>query len=379
MKKEKTIDIIIIIIFLIILFAPSILFFFLKDKIGVDKSENRKLAKKPQIEIKTIIQYPELYNTYYNDNFPFRGNIKKIWTDINFWIFGDSTSKKVLIGKKENENMRKTWLFYCASEDGNPVEEAQGINQFSDLRKNQMYDIIVSNTKELEKRNIRAYYLICPNKENIYKEKLPDLVKIFSESKTDKLVKELQEKGITNIIYPKEELMNEKKNGQLYYKQDTHWNSHGAYIGFKKAMSIIEPNYQEPNYQIEEKKDVVENRDLVHMLGKNDFFLDDEPIVKIEGDGQYKTNTIKTATNDITITENENADFSDTIMIIGDSYRSATIPFFAKTYKKCVFLHRADFKNEMINEYMPNVVIFENVERYTEGAIKQIKIKEEGL
>ncbi len=374
MKKENILNIIIIGVFVLIIFMPQITFFFAKSYLETDTSENRKLAEKPQFEYKTITKYPEKYNSYYNDNLPFRGYLKKAWTNINLFIFNDSTNKNVLLGKKENNNLKEMWLFYCSESDGNPVDEVQGITNFTKEQKEQMYKTIVQNTETLAQKNIRLYYLICPDKENIYKENLPDTIRVSGESRTDKLVDELRKKGVTNIIYPKEELLREKENGQLYYKQDTHWNFFGAFTGYKNAMNVIEPNLECYDYTVEWEKNKVQNRDLINMLGKSNFFVDDEPTINYFNDITYKTSTIKTETNQIEITECQNSLVDNTIMIIGDSYRSAMIPYFARTYKKCIFLHKTDFSNELVEKYAPDSIIIENVERYTFGTISNIKM-----
>ena len=365
-NKENILNIITIMVFILIIFLPQIVFYFTKDYIETDNSENRKLATKPELKNTSIIEYPKEYEKYYNDNVPFRGIIKKIWTNINFFVFNDSSCDKVVIGESDNKDRSLTWLFYCASSDYNPVAEAQGITKFEDEEKEKIYNNIIENTSRMKENNVQLYYLICPNKENIYKEKFSSNIKILDyDSRTDKLVKELNEKGIDNVIYPKDELMNEKDNNQEYYKQDTHWNNYGAFIGFKKVMNFIEPDYNNFNYEVEYSENKIQNRDLVNMLGINDYFRDVEPTVKYLDMNEYTSNTILTKTNNIFITECKEAPIDKTIMIVGDSYRNAMIQFFARTYKKCIFMHRDDYKATMIEEYTPNILISENVERYT--------------
>ena len=72
MEREKKINISIIVIFVLILILPHILYFFIKDFLPQFNSENRNLATKPILELKNLQEFPKKYDSYFNDNLPFR-------------------------------------------------------------------------------------------------------------------------------------------------------------------------------------------------------------------------------------------------------------------------------------------------------------------
>ena len=52
--------------------------------------------------------------------------------------------------------------------------------------------------------------------------------------------------GDINVIYPLDAMLKEKKDHHdhfLYYRTDTHWNSHGAFIAYKELMAVIQKDY----------------------------------------------------------------------------------------------------------------------------------------
>ena len=51
-------------------------------------------------------------------------------------------------------------------------------------------------------------------------------------------------------------------------------------------------------------------------------------------------------------------------MIVGDSFRKAMIPYFAKNYKKVIFLHRCDYGPYMLDAYAPDIIVCQFLERY---------------
>ena len=365
MKICKTIsNLIMIIAFFLVLIFPPVYFEKVKDTIPQDTSENRKLAEKPEFDSSTIISYSDDYESYDNDNLPFRGIIRNLWTKFNFYILNESTTTQVLVGKNEGSK-ESTWLFYQENHDGNPIKEVQGVYDFTAEEVFQIEDAIDKNMEELAKRNIEVYYTFIPNKATLYKEKLPDNITIFDQdTRVDRLIKYLEDKNTKNIINLKNYLLEAKKNGQVYHKQDTHWNEFGAFVGYKAISQTIakdsEINY---NFEVQFPEEKLSDLDLIQMSGIKDILKDVEPKVIYQEDVEFTGMVLQTE-NEIAITECETAPVDKTIMIVGDSFRKAMIPYFAKNFKKVIFLHRCDYGPYMLDAYAPDIIVCQFLERY---------------
>ena len=361
---KKISNLIMIIAFFLVLIFPPVYFEKVKDTIPQDTSENRKLAEKPEFDLSTIISYSDDYESYYNDNLPFRGIIRTLWTKFNFYILNESTTTQVLVGKNEGSK-ESTWLFYQENHDGNPIKEVQGVYDFTAEEVFQIEDAIDKNMEELAKRNIEVYYTFIPNKVTLYKEKLPDNITIFDQdTRVDRLIKYLEDKNTKNIINLKNYLLEAKKNGQVYHKQDTHWNEFGAFVGYKAISQTIakdsEINY---NFEVQFPEEKLSDLDLIQMSGIKDILKDVEPKVIYQEDVEFKGMVLQTE-NEIAITECETAPVDKTIMIVGDSFRKAMIPYFAKNFKKVIFLHRCDYGPYMLDAYAPDIIVCQFLERY---------------
>ena len=361
---KKISNLIMIVAFFLVLVFPPVYFEKVKDTIPQDTSENRKLAEKPEFNFEKIDSYASDYEAYYNDNLPFRGIIRNLWTKFNFYILNESTTTQVLVGKNEGTK-ESTWLFYQENHDGNPVKEVQGVYDFTAEEIFQIEDAIDKNMEALEKRNIELYYAFIPNKVSVYPENLPDNITIFDpDTRVDKLLKYLEDKNTKNIINLKNYLLEAKNNGQVYHKQDTHWNDFGAYVGYKAISQTIakdsEINY---NFEVQFPEEKLSDLDLIQMSGIKDILKDVEPKVIYQEDVEF-TGMILQTENEIAITECESAPVDKTLMIVGDSFRKAMIPYFAKNYKKVIFLHRCDYGPYMLDAYAPDIIVCQFLERY---------------
>ena len=369
MKKLKKIsNILLILAFLIIITMPQLLITVFKVENPQDTSENRKLAEKPKFDANKPLIYATEYEAYYNDNLPFRSVIRNAWTNFNFQILNEAMTNQVLVGKNEGD-ISSSWLFYQSNleNENNPVKEAQGLLSFSAKEYDQILSMMDVNKTELEKRNIELYYAFIPNKENVYKDKFPEHVIIYDDNtRVDKLVNHILENTeLTNVIYLKNALESEKNDFQVYHKQDTHWNDYGAFIGFRQIMSEINDEYTDFTHKVTKVDEKIIEMDLSKMSGINDILKDIDYEVEFLPDVKYDETVIETD-NKIIITECPNAPINKTLMLVGDSYRSGMIPYFAKVYSKVIFLHRCDYANHLLDAYQPDVVIGQFLERYVD-------------
>ena len=363
---RKISNIIMIIAFLLVLTVPTIWFWEIKDTIPPDTSENRKLAEKPKFDINTLDNYSDDYEAYYNDNLPFRSFIRNTWTNFNFFVFGESTTNQVLVGKNDGD-LSSSWLFYQENYDGNPIKETQGVYKFTEDEVLNIGKTINTNVKELKTRNIDLYYAFIPNKANLYREKLPDNITIFDPStRVDKLYNVLKQtiEAKDNLMYLKEDLEKSKDIGQLYFKQDTHWNDLGAFIGFETiTKKVSKDSGIDYTYEVKFSEEEFVDKDLSQMSGIKGTLKDTTPTITYLSDVEFKGMVLETE-NQIVITECEDAKVKKTIMVIGDSFRTPMIPYFAKNYQKVIFLHRCDYGSYMLDAYAPDIIVCQFLERY---------------
>ncbi|MGL5796929.1 MAG: alginate O-acetyltransferase AlgX-related protein [Cetobacterium sp.] len=369
LKKEKLTwnNIIYCLIFISIILLPILKI----DKETIDKVENRNLALKSKIfKNKSLnMSFGKESEAWLNDHFYKRRKVINFYEEINKKIIGRIENDRALIGKEN-------WIFYKGD---NSIQNFQNINLFSE---NQLSNINKSLTERkdwLEKKGIKYYTFIAPDKNKIYSEFYPTYINQVNESgKAIQLRNYLSTKKL-KITYPYEELKEEKKNGLLYWKVDTHWNQHGAYIGYRELMKEIKKDF--PEIYILKKEDfdiqdgVYLSGDLLGMIG-----VKNTPYLTVK----YKEFKIKNSSFTYIKNEGTNGVITKSskplkVLIFRDSFTSAMTPYISETFGEVEYIwsHNLNSYQQKIKDYNPDIVIHEMVERYI-GVLENNSPKFEG-
>ncbi len=370
MEKTKKIDIAIIVVFLAMLILPHVVYFFVEDMFSKDNSENRNLAVKPNLEFKSLSEFPNNYDNYFNDNLPFRKIIQRAYNNISYYLFNVRSLNNVIIGK-QTENGTMQWLFYNKKSDGNPIQYAMGTRSFTEKEKDSAIINIKLNTQKLEQKNMKLYYFIAPNKSTVYKELLPNNIKIKNQKNiVQEFYEYIKSQNIENIVYPYNELIEAKKTAYCYSSLDTHWNLYGGFIGTSLLQNKIDPTY---NYLFSNA--VIRSGDLYDTSG------DLSRNLNISSMGKFKERkiTIENFLDDkeYSVTQegdsftyiNENPLIDKEILIIGDSFSDGLSRNFIKMYSKITYLPFYMYSNELLEKLSPDIVIIEAVERNIDNII----------
>ncbi len=358
MKNSKN-EILLTAFFIVFISLPPLIYPFIKNKMDLTNYENR-----PMTSINTVLDsnYKTFFTNFedfFNDNLPFKNELQKLRAIIKYSVFTTPSSQKVIIGSNG-------WLFYNSGVDGitNEVGDYQKTTRFTDTE----YEIIKENLISVQnklKKNGKSFSLLIPsNKSTIYSEYMPKIYRRDNSTninKTEALIDFLKKETSINIIYPKNSLIENKKYGATYYQYDTHWNDLGGFIGTMEIIESLEnKKYDISNFRINNYKNNIGD---LSIMNQTLFFANNyEPIVK-----NYHDDIIPqcTETQDVIECKNEQAEFDKTVLLIGDSFRTAMVNHLAKSYSHVVIVYVPFFNYSYIEKYNPQDVIYEVVERNT--------------
>lgn len=350
--------------FVLTLFVPSVAWKCVKGYINTETTENRALSEKPELTLANISSYPEEYEEYYNDHLAFKSQLVNLRSLIDYKLLDVVDSEKVLLGKDN-------WLFYKSAgveelADEQPIADYQGINKYTEEEMQGIMQNIKDVDEWLENRNIEFSILICPNKEHIYSEYLPNsILQIEDECKADALVNYLEVNTDVPIIYPLSELEDNKYSYQLYYKYDTHWNSLGGFI----AEQSIRAQYTGEKESIDKFNVASEEggapKDLAGMINLVNYFNDDSYYYVDNYKPDVNMNLIEKSEDGVLDVYNSNAEDQRRVLVIRDSYGEALMSYLPKDFENVIFVHRGGFDYGFIDVYQPDIVIYQVVERAT--------------
>lgn len=95
-------------------------------------------------------------------------------------------------------------------------------------------------TEEYKKLNADVYFVVIPNAQTIYSERMPDYMgKISSNTRLKSATEYFKELGVTNYLDLTDALLEAKEYGELYNNTEDSLNSRGAYYAYRAVLEIL--------------------------------------------------------------------------------------------------------------------------------------------
>ena len=329
--------------------------------------EKRKMAVQPEFRWDRMFQYLNHYTSYYNDHFPFRGDLIVVNNLLKVKLFKVSPTPSVLIGKNG-------WLFYDkpVNQPGT-VDYYRAINPFSVQELEQWKNLLEQRHQWLASRGILYLFVIVPNKNTIYPEFMPDHIRrVNKKSRMDQLVEYLEKHSRVSLLDIRPALKHAKTQYPVYSKTDSHWNDYGAYIAHREIINYISRYFKgaEPlslsRFNIKTVNHM--GGDLAIMLSLHEDILR-ENIIRMK------------PTPPFTFKESQKENISryvrqlqtqcptaplPNILMVHDSCYHRLRPFLSEKFSKILYIWDWDlnFYPEIIDREKPKLVIDEMAERF---------------
>lgn len=325
--------------------------------------ENRMLKRWPEFSIASFSNgnnYFKSLEEWFNDRFHQRRRLIAYAYNLDAKINNEHVNDRALMGKEN-------WIF---TKERNSVGNFQNTTTLSTGEKDKIIKKLKIWQIWLKKQNIKFYLMVAPDKNQIYGEFYPDKIqKKGTENQIDLVVKCAKEANVP-VIYPVSELLDQKNRGLLYYKNDTHWNSFGAYFGYKALMVLLQKDF--PKIEILQEKQMVynkqkfDNKDLERMLNLS---IDEYNHINYPNISVAHPTAIKAKKNKMfpKATCLENAMKPYKLFVSGDSFTGSMLPFLGETFNTTTYTHtNHDIYNDqdLIMKIKPDIVVMEVIGKY---------------
>lgn len=228
-----------------------------------------------------------------------------------------------------------------------------------------------------EENGAKFLFLLVPNKETIYYEKLSDgyNIKPTKKTKSDLIIDELNRRGVNNL-YLRKTFLDHKDEVLLYNKKFDagHWNDNGAFYGLSRMYdhlidemdTDVDP-IKEEDFDIDhstakyllnsfiwidEEVPVYNLNEVKYTLSEEDYWSDFDMI----SENNYHTHTFNEQTG-------ENGNLS--VLLFCDSYLLTNEKFFANNFREFTMIHGRELPRARyyIEKLQPDIVIMEATER----------------
>lgn len=351
MKKGRLLTV----MFMAALILPVLAWPFVSPFLDTENHENRVLAEFPSLN--DGVYFFDGLTQWFSDHMPYKNQLVSIHSDLFMSLFNTTPNPRVVVGEDG-------WLFYNNYDAENPIDDILGRTSFSP----EETEIIEKNLQEAgvyAKENGALFvFLLPPNKESIYREKLPDYLRDMAvqETRADLLTGTV-DPGDCILVYPKEDLIREKDGYQLYYRYDTHWNRLGAYVGLRSVCSAIGIDIPELS-ALTVREEGGYPKDLADLAGMGN---------RCSNDSEY---IIEDLLPDVSVEETKEGSAAvyrsgaadgRTVLVVHDSYYRSMTEYLPKVFSQVISVDR-DYSDlysvqKYVEEYQPDIIIMEVVER----------------
>lgn len=362
-------------LFLTIITLPSLKFMVLRKK---EKSTAANLIyDKPSYDGTNLKKYIKQYAQYFETNYGFRKELFMLNGYYKLKLFHSSSRpQKVTVGNNG-------WIFYTDS-------LVWGDYQNKVLYTSQQLETIKKNLEELhtwhKNRGIDFYITIFPNKANIYPESLPyNIPQKSSISKIDQLRDYLLQNSYVHIIDVKPALLQKKKEAQIYFPGDTHWNHEGALTAYEVIIDTLRIKY--PQIFKIKAEDIpriygyTDGGDLYAQLGIDKIYKNEEYRPAYDLLAKSYTDYTKEYGNQNIIMPSFRSVKADTslpkIVVYRDSFFGFMQPYFSEGFRECLYVWSTELAKETIESEKPDIVLYSmiggNIDRLLQDNPEEIK------
>ncbi len=235
----------------------------------------------------------------------------------------------------------------------------------------------------LKENNCEFYYMQCWDKQSIYPEYFPTSVNQYGDiSRTDQILETLQTKTDIKVVPLKQDFIDNKPIYEVHskYGDPVHWTPRGAFIGYTKVMEALNEGRDVPFKVLTEDDFNITTTDQgmsfyggVRRSNYSEDFQRKETNAVL--DESYKEQHPVFEDLDIYHFTNDKAGNDTKVMIVGNSFIvNCLMEDFAESFGETLMVWNdinANF-TDWTNEYQPDIVIFEMVERYASyGKVKK--------
>jgi hypothetical protein len=197
-------------------------------------NEKRRLA---QLEIPRSLaqweQFPKRFDAFFGDNFGFRQALIRLDSKLSLALLGRSSSDRVVVGKND-------WLYFAGEHS---IELYQNALALSDSDLELMKQRIAGRRDRLAAKGIGYEFAIAPDKHTIYPEFMPTRLLRKQKPSQFSQTMEMAKAGKLPVVDLRPGLLAAKPLGQLYLRDDTHWNDLGVSVALRSIFDGMQPSF----------------------------------------------------------------------------------------------------------------------------------------
>lgn len=357
------------------LFIPGIATIWYRDEEDVGLQWNlKKVTEALRFEKEALCEkFPEAFEDLINNHFAFRRDLIDLNARAIFAVFGESASDSVVVG-------RDGWLFYA---NEGRLDDFRGLVRQTPDELELWTTALEVRRDDLAERGIPYLFVIAPNKQSIYPDKIPKRFnRVNPDTQFDTLLAHLKSKNSkVEILDLRESQRIARKKGTTYYPLDTHWNQFGAYYGYRALMKKLDEFFPGigvlPPERLTWERHTRDDFDLPRLMGLRKRMGPGSNYLSIrDSTADFPSERPPDAPELKTVTYGEGSlqryrisrspGQKPRAIVLHDSFALSMLPPMAEHFSEMVAIwapFETDILEEAVEKFQPDIVIEERLDR----------------
>lgn len=180
-------------------------------------------------------EHPNIFLSDFSNTFYLSKKVQSNIIKIDYYLFGRLPTSDVILGEDEflfPAFDKKSRYSYAADYLGEYKPKGSELDFY--------YNGILELTKEYKKAGTEIFFIVIPNSQTVYSEKMPDYMgEISNDTRLKSTTRYLKKRGITNYLDLTDTLIAAKESGELYNNTEDSLNSRGAYYAYLAALDML--------------------------------------------------------------------------------------------------------------------------------------------
>lgn len=310
---------------------------------------NERLSAEPSLFEDEMLNDHFLFDCakWINDHFFLRQELISVNNSLNATVFHTSEKDSVILGSDG-------WLYY-----GSTLDDYTGQNPMTDRELSAAARNLELMAQYCAENGRNFTFVICPNKNSLYRENMPDFGVVSKIHDGQKLLSMLQDVTYIDLFSAFS-----AQDEVLYFQTDSHWNSRGATLG----ADLINASFGKGTNYFDGEFQYTENYtgDLFEMLYPAFSGTEVQPIYN--GTLNYNFSSKATRPDSITLLTDSSA--SGSLLAYRDSFGNLLFPYLAASYGSARFSRSTSYDLTVEADY----VLVELVERNLRYLITNVPV-----
>lgn len=323
--------------------------------------EQRLPAPRPELprDLAQLAGYPEAFESWYSDRIGLRDTMLAAFARVRALGFGVAPTSTVVLGEDR-------WVYLTGSE---AIAVFRGLSPLSPERLEAWRRSLESRRAWCEARGIEYLFVLVPEKQSIYPERMPASLRRHGPTRADQLVEHLRARSSVAPLDLRPALLAEREHDHqgdvAYFPYGVHWTERGAYAGYAEILRALAPRF--PSLV------PVAREDLSWELagGEGDNWAGRLHLSGVLRQKVWTTRGLDREHTRFVLSEDdgfrvrsENDDATrPKLVLIHDSFGEPLREFLAQHFSQALFLWNGSFDTELLEAERPDVVVEAFAER----------------